>query len=68
MNNNGDNKKPERLVRMPELEQRYGRDKRTIRRQSEAGILPPLRKDGGIVGMLESDVDAHFEKLRSQKN
>jgi predicted DNA-binding transcriptional regulator AlpA len=65
MNGSGDNKKLERFVRMPELEERLGRDRRTIYRKSAAGALPPLRKDGGVVGMLESDVEAHFEKLRS---
>ena len=64
MNENGDNQNLDRLLRFPELEQRLGRDRRTIRRQAQAGTLPPLVKDGGIVGMLESALQAHFQKLR----
>jgi predicted DNA-binding transcriptional regulator AlpA len=68
MSDNGDIKKLDRLLRFPELERAFGRDLRTIRRQSEAGILPPLVKDGGIVGMLESAVEDHFQKLRNKQN
>jgi hypothetical protein len=68
MSDNGNNKKLDRLLRFPELERTFGRDCRTIRRQSLAGILPPLVRDGGIVGMLESSVEEHFQKLRDKQN
>lgn len=64
MNNGTQSQGLDRIIRFPELEQRLGRNRRTIRRQAQAGTLPPLVKDGGIVGMLESDVEAHFQRLR----
>lgn len=54
----------DRLIRLPELERIFGRCARTIRRNSESGELPRLVKDGGVVGMLESQVREHFEQLR----
>jgi predicted DNA-binding transcriptional regulator AlpA len=53
----------DRLIRFPELEKIFGVCKRTVRRQAEAGELPPLRHIGRAVGMLESQVKAHFQKL-----
>jgi len=37
--------------------------KRTVRRKAEAGELPPLRRIGRAVGMLESQVKAYFQRL-----
>jgi len=54
----------DRLIRFPELEEIFGVCKRTVRRKAETGELPPLRHVGRAVGMLQSQVDAHFEKLR----
>ena len=53
----------DRLIRFPELEEIFGVCKRTLRRKAESGELPPLRKIGRVVGMLESQVTAYFEKL-----
>jgi predicted DNA-binding transcriptional regulator AlpA len=53
----------DRLIRMPELEQIFGVCKRTVRRKAEKGELPPLRRIGRVVGMLESQVKAYFQKL-----
>ena len=53
----------DRLIRFPELEKIFGVCKRTVRRQAESGELPPLRHIGRAVGMLESQVKAHFQKL-----
>ncbi|MGH7990549.1 MAG: helix-turn-helix transcriptional regulator [Limisphaerales bacterium] len=53
----------DRLIRFPELEKIFGVCKRTVRRQVEKGKLPPLRKIGRAVGMLESQVKAYFQKL-----
>ena len=56
----------DRIVRFPELKQRFGRCVRSIRRHAAVGKLPRLVKDGKIVGMLESDVEAYFQRLRNQ--
>ena len=48
----------DRLIRLPELEQIFGVCKRTVRRRAESGELPPLRRIGRAVGMLESQVKA----------
>jgi predicted DNA-binding transcriptional regulator AlpA len=53
----------DRLVRLPELETRFGVCKRTIQRQSEKGELPRLHRIGRTVGMLESEVISYFEGL-----
>jgi len=53
----------DRLIRFPELEKIFGVCKRTVRRKAESGELPPLRHIGRAVGMLESQVKAHFQKL-----
>ena len=53
----------DRLIRMPELEQIFGVCKRTVRRKAEKGELPPLRRIGRVVGMLESQVKACFQRL-----
>ena len=53
----------DRLIRLPELEQIFGVCKRTVRRKSEKGELPPLRRIGRVVGMLESQVKAYFQKM-----
>jgi predicted DNA-binding transcriptional regulator AlpA len=57
----------DRLIRFPELEKIFGVCKRTVRRQAESGELPPLQHVGRAVGMLQSQVNAHFEKLRQSK-
>jgi predicted DNA-binding transcriptional regulator AlpA len=57
----------DRLIRFPELEEIFGVCKRTLRRQAQSGHLPPLQHVGRAVGMLKSQVDAHFEKLRQIK-
>jgi predicted DNA-binding transcriptional regulator AlpA len=57
-----------RLIRFPELEKIFGVCKRTVRRQAETGELPPLRHVGRAVGMLESQVKAHFQKLSQASN
>jgi predicted DNA-binding transcriptional regulator AlpA len=44
----------DRLIRLPELERIFGVCKRTVRRKAENGELPPLRRIGRAVGMLES--------------
>jgi predicted DNA-binding transcriptional regulator AlpA len=56
----------DRLIRLPELEQIFGVCKRTVRRKAESGELPPLRRIGRAVGMLESQVNAYFQRLREQ--
>lgn len=53
----------DRLIRFPELEKIFGVCKRTVRRQAESGELPPLQHVGRAVGMLESQVKAHFQEL-----
>jgi predicted DNA-binding transcriptional regulator AlpA len=58
----------DRLIRLPELEQIFGVCKRTVRRKAESGELPPLRRIGRIVGMLESQVKAYFQKLSQPSN
>jgi predicted DNA-binding transcriptional regulator AlpA len=54
----------DRLIRFPELERIFGVCKRTVRRKAKTGELPPLQKIGRVVGMLESQVTAYFEKMR----
>jgi len=53
----------DRLIRLPELEKIFGVCKRTLRRKAESGELPPLRRIGRAVGMLESHVKAYFKKM-----
>jgi len=53
----------DRLIRLPELEKIFGVCKRTVRRKAEAGELPPLRRIGRAVGMLESQVKTYFQRL-----
>jgi predicted DNA-binding transcriptional regulator AlpA len=53
----------DRLIRFPELEKIFGVCKRTVRRRAECGELPPLRRIGRAVGMLESQVKTYFQKL-----
>lgn len=54
----------DRLIRMPELEKIFGVCKRTVRRKAAAGELPPLRRIGRVVGMLESQVKVYFQRLQ----
>lgn len=54
----------DRLIRLPELEQIFGVCKRTVRRKAEKGELPPLRRIGRVVGMLESQVKTYFQRLQ----
>ena len=63
---NTENKFDDRLIRLPELEQIFGVCKRTVRRRAENGELPPLRRIGRAVGMLESQVKVYFQRLREQ--
>jgi predicted DNA-binding transcriptional regulator AlpA len=56
----------DRLIRLPELEKIFGVCKRTVRRKAENGELPPLRRIGRAVGMLESQVKTYFQRLREQ--
>ena len=51
----------DRLIRLPELEKIFGVCKRTVRRKAENGELPPLRRIGRAVGMLESQVKVYFQ-------
>lgn len=53
----------DRLIRFPELEKIFGVCTRTVRRRAECGELPPLRRIGRTVGMLESQVKTYFQKL-----
>jgi len=53
----------DRLIRFPELEKIFGVCKRTVRRRAEGGELPPLRRIGRAVGMLESQVRVYFQRL-----
>ena len=57
----------DRLIRLPELEKIFGVCQRTVRRKAENGELPPLRRIGRAVGMLESQVKTCFQKM-SQAN
>lgn len=54
----------DRLIRLPELEQIFGVCKRTVRRKAASGELPPLRRIGRAVGMLESQVKTYFQRLQ----
>jgi predicted DNA-binding transcriptional regulator AlpA len=65
MNGAVESKRLDRIIRLPELERIFGQCGRSIRRKSETGELPKLRKSGGVVGMLESDVEGYFERLRN---
>ena len=60
---NPQNEFSDRLIRLPELERILGVCKRTVRRKAENGELPPLRRIGRAVGMLESQVKAYFQRL-----
>jgi predicted DNA-binding transcriptional regulator AlpA len=62
-----ENQYRDRLIRLPELERIFSVCSRTIRRGAEKGDLPPLQHVGRAVGMLQSQVDAHFERLRQTK-
>ncbi len=64
---NPESKFNDRLIRLPELERIFGVCKRTVRRRAENGELPPLRRIGRAVGMLESQVKVCFQKM-SQTN
>jgi len=58
--------KLDRIIRYPELEKVFARCKKSIKRHSAVGKLPRLVRDGKIVGMLASEVEAHFQRLREQ--
>ena len=60
---NPQNEFNDRLIRLSELARIFGVCKRTVRRKAEAGELPPLRRIGRAVGMLESQVKAYFQRL-----
>ena len=60
---NPQNEFNDRLIRLSELERIFGECKRTVRRKAENGELPPLRRIGRAVGMLESQVKAYFQRL-----
>jgi predicted DNA-binding transcriptional regulator AlpA len=64
--NNEENQKLDRIVRYPELAKLFARCKESVRRHSQAGKLPRLVRDGKIVGMLASEVEAHFQRLREK--
>jgi len=60
---NLENEFNDRLIRLPELERIFGVCQRTVRRKAENRELPPLRRIGRAVGMLESQVKAYFQTL-----
>lgn len=66
MKKGAENSFGDRIIRFPELETIFGVCARTIRRKSETDEFPQLKHSGGVVGMLESDVRTHFQKLREQ--
>ena len=66
MNNAAPSHGLDRIIRYPELESRFGRCKKSIQRHSALGKLPRLVRDGKIVGMLESEVEAYFKRLREE--
>ena len=66
MDENNKNLFGDRLIRLPELTKIFGVCKRTVRRKAEVGELPTLVHSGGVVGMLESKVKEHFQRLGRQ--
>ena len=60
-------KKLDRVMRLPELAKTFGVCERTVRRRSDCGELPELVRVGHAVGMLESKVEAHLDRLRTEK-
>jgi predicted DNA-binding transcriptional regulator AlpA len=58
--------KLDRIIRYPELQKLFARCKKSIKRHSDVGKLPRLVRDGKIVGMLQSEVEAYFQRLREQ--
>jgi predicted DNA-binding transcriptional regulator AlpA len=62
--NHDENQKLDRIIRYPELQKQFARCKKSIQRHAAVGQLPRLVRDGNIVGMLESEVEAYFQRLR----
>ena len=67
MKSDSENNFRDRLMRLPEVATTFGMSQRTVRRQSEGGNLPALKRVGRVVGMLQSDVEAYFQRLREQQ-
>ena len=63
---NEEKPKLDRIIRYPELQNLFARCKKSIQRHSAVGKLPRLVRDGKIVGMLASEVEAYFQRLRTQ--
>ena len=65
--NNGSEKKLDRVMRLPEIAVSLGVCERSVRRMTDRGELPRLVRVGRAVGLMQSDIEAFLERMRSER-
>ena len=65
--NSGSEKKLDRVMRLPEIAVSLGVCVRSVRRMTDRGELPRLVRVGRAVGLMQSDIEAFLERMRSER-
>ena len=60
-------KKLDRVMRLPEIAVSLGVCVRSVRRMTDRGELPRLVRVGRAVGLMQSDIEAFLERMRSER-
>ena len=66
MNGEGE-KKLDRVMRLPEIAASLGVCVRSVRRMTDRGELPHLVRVGRAVGLMQSDIESHLERMRNER-
>ena len=60
-------KKLDRVMRLPEIARALGVCVRSVRRMTDRGELPRLVRVGRAVGLMQSDIESHLERMRNER-
>ena len=60
-------KKLDRVMRLPEIAASLGVCVRSVRRMTDRGELPRLVRVGRAVGLMQSDIELHIERMRNER-
>jgi len=60
-------KKLDRVMRLPEIAGILGVCVRSVRRMIERGELPQPVRVGHAVGLMQSDIETHLERMRNER-
>jgi len=65
--NSDDDKKMDRVMRLPEIAVALGVCVRSVRRTVDRHELPPMLRIGRSVGLMQSEVEAYLERMRKER-